>query len=423
MKLLIAIPALNEEESIDSIIQRSIEAREYICAHSPVTEVAITVISDGSTDRTVERASRYTDLIHLIVFPQNKGYGAAIKEAWRQSDAELLGFLDADGTCEPKFFATLCKTAVDENADVVLGCRLNTDSQMPPIRRVGNFIFAAILSVFSSSRVRDTASGMRVVRKSSLDGLYPLPDGLHFTPAMSARAMLSERTRILEVDMPYHERSGESKLRVAKDGLRFLRVIVEAAFLYRPSRPLGLLAVVFLVFAAALMWSPFLYYLRNRSVAEWMIYRFLVSDLSGMTACLCLCASYLTGRMTSIALADESGNLRSRLTGWLFQTRWFWAVPIGFCLAGGSLVLTSLLERLTTGMTYEHWSRYVVMSFCFAVAIILSVTRVIDYVLNLVGSRLEYLKIQRFGASFAPSHSRVPVSAELETDKNAGTIV
>jgi hypothetical protein len=58
--------------------------------------------------------------------------------------------------------------------------------------------------------------------------------------------------------MPYHERSGESKLRVAKDGLRFLRVIIEAAFLYRPSRPLGLLAVVFLVFAAALMWSPIL---------------------------------------------------------------------------------------------------------------------------------------------------------------------
>jgi glycosyltransferase involved in cell wall biosynthesis len=258
MKLLIAIPALNEEESIDSIIRRSVEAREFIRANSPVTEVAITVISDGSTDRTVERASQYKDSINLIVFQQNKGYGAAIKEAWRQSDADLLGFLDADGTCEPKFFATLCKTAVAENADVVLGCRLNANSQMPLIRRVGNFIFATILSVFSSSRVRDTASGMRVVRRSSLDRLYPLPDGLHFTPAMSARAMLSERTRILEVDMPYHERSGESKLRVAKDGLRFLRVIIEAAFLYRPSRPLGLLAVVFLVFAAALMWSPIL---------------------------------------------------------------------------------------------------------------------------------------------------------------------
>jgi glycosyltransferase involved in cell wall biosynthesis len=404
MKLLIAIPALNEEESIDSIIRRSIDAREFICANSPATEVAITVISDGSTDRTVERASQYTGSIHLIVFPQNKGYGAAIKEAWRQSDADLLGFLDADGTCEPKFFATLCKTAVAEDADVVLGCRLNANSQMPLIRRIGNFIFATILSVFSSSHVRDTASGMRVVRRSSLDRLYPLPDGLQFTPAMSARAMLSAGTRILEVDMPYHERSGESKLKIGKDGLRFLKVITEAAFLYRPSRPLGLLAIVFVVFAATLMWSPTLYYLRNRSVADWMIYRFLVSELAGITGCLCLCASYLTSRLTSIALAEESGGARSRLSAWLFQTRWFWAVPIGFCLAGGSLVLSSLFDRLTTGMTYEHWSRYVVMSFCFAVAIILSVTRVIDYVLNLVGSRLEYLTLQRLETPSPHSH-------------------
>ncbi len=405
MKLLIAIPALNEEESIDSIIQRSIEARKFISANSPVTEVEITVVSDGSTDRTVERASQYTDSINLIVFPQNKGYGAAIKEAWRQSDADLLGFLDADGTCDPKFFATLCKTAVAENADVVLGCRLNANSKMPLIRRIGNFIFATILSVFSSSRVRDTASGMRVVRRSSLDRLYPLPDGLHFTPAMSARAMLNETTRITEVDMPYHERSGESKLQVAKDGIRFLKVIVEAAFLYRPSRPLGLLAIIFLVFAAALMWSPILYYFQNRSVAEWMIYRFLLSDLSGTTACLCFCASYLTGRMTSVALTDESGLLRSRLSTWLFHSAWFWAVPIGFFIIGGLLVLSSFFDRLTSGVTYEHWSRYVVMSFCFAVAIILSITRVIDYVLNLVDSRLEYLNPRTLGTPFAQSRS------------------
>ena len=294
---------------------------------------------------------------------------------------------------------------------------------MPLIRRIGNFIFATILSVFSSSSVRDTASGMRVVRKSSLDRLFPLPDGLHFTPAMSARAMLSEGTRILEVDMPYHERAGESKLSVAKDGLRFLKVILEAAFLYRPSRPLGLLAIIFFVLAATLMSSPILYYVRNRSVAEWMIYRFLISDLLGIASCLCLCASYLTGRMTSIALTDESGLLRSRLSTWLFQTRWFWAVPLGFSLIGGSLVIHSLLHRLETGMTYEHWSRYVVMSFCFAVAIILSVTRIIDYVLNLVGDRLEYLRIQRFEPSFVQSHSRISGRTEIESDKGARTIV
>ena len=79
MKLQIAIPALNEEESIESIIRRSLDARSYICNNSPISEVGITVVSDGSTDRTAEIASWYRDQIDLIVFPENKGYGAAIK--------------------------------------------------------------------------------------------------------------------------------------------------------------------------------------------------------------------------------------------------------------------------------------------------------------------------------------------------------
>jgi glycosyltransferase involved in cell wall biosynthesis len=344
MKLLIAIPALNEEESIEQIIQRSIDARNFIRVNSPVTDIAITVISVGSTDRTVGRANEYTNIINLIVFPHNKGYGAAIKEAWTQSDAELLGFLDADGTCDPKFFAPLCQTNVAEGADVVLGCRLNAQSQMPLIRRIGDVIFATILRVFSASRVRDTASGMRVVRRSSLDRLYPLSDGLHFTPAISARALLSEGIRIVEVDMPF----GESKLRVVKDGLRFLRVIIETAFLFRAPRPLDLSAIAFIVFAAVLMAAPTAYYFQNWSAQEWMSYRFLVSELSGVAGCLCFCVSYLTGRITSISLPDESGLLRSRLTNWLFQGRWFWAVPLGFALVGLLLSASSLFDRVTT---------------------------------------------------------------------------
>jgi glycosyltransferase involved in cell wall biosynthesis len=399
VKLLIAIPALNEEESIEAIIQRSLAAREYIVAHSPVTEVLITVVSDGSTDRTVDRATPYVGDIDLIVFPKNRGYGAAIKEAWARSGADLVGFLDADGTCDPKFFATLCATAEAESADIVLGCRLNKDSQMPAIRRVGNFLFATMLSLFSSSPVRDTASGMRVVRRSSLGDIFPLPDGLHFTPAMSARAMLSERLKIVEVDMPYHERAGESKLHVAKDGLRFLRVILEAAFLYRPSRPLDAVAVALVVVAALLMRGPTLYYLQNRSVQEWMIYRFLVSDLVGVTACLCFSASYLTGRIAEIALRGESGGGGQSWTARFFRMRSLWLVSTGLCLAGSLLVLPSFLELVRTGHTYEHWSRYIVMTFCFAAAIILSGTRVIDRILGLLADRVEYLGTHRESAT------------------------
>ena len=97
-------------------------------------------------------------------------------------------------------------------------------------------MFATLLSALSSSRVRDTASGMRVVRREALEHLYPLPNGLHFTPAMSARVMLSNELRLVEIDMPYHEREGESKLRAGKDGLRFLKVILKTAVLFRPVR-------------------------------------------------------------------------------------------------------------------------------------------------------------------------------------------
>ena len=129
MRLLIAIPALNEEASIQQIIERCLRARKEIIENSPVTDVAITVVSDGSTDRTVELAEGFRDEITLIVFPRNRGYGAAIKEAWSRSDAELLGFLDADGTCDPRFFADLVNALQRQSADVALGCRLNAASR------------------------------------------------------------------------------------------------------------------------------------------------------------------------------------------------------------------------------------------------------------------------------------------------------
>lgn len=386
MRLLIAIPALNEEASIQQTIERCLLARKEIIDRSPVTRVDITVVSDGSTDRTVELARRFTDQITLIVFRRNRGYGAAIKEAWSRSDAELLGFLDADGTCDPRFFADLANALHRQRADVALGCRLNRASRMPWTRRIGNVIFASILTLLSSVRVRDTASGMRVVRRACLADLLPLPDGLHFTPAMSARAMMSGRVRIVEIDMPYAEREGRSKLRPGRDGLRFMRAILDAALLYRPARPLAILGLVWLALAVALMLTPTVYYLRHRAVQEWMIYRFVVSHLAGSLAALLLCASYLAGRIVAIALNQEAKGVLH----WGFSTRWVWVVPPVLLLGGGLLVLPSFLELVRTGATYEHWSRFIAMSFCWVLAAIIAVTAIIDYVLALLDTQLAH---------------------------------
>ncbi len=394
MKLCIVIPALNEEESIEKIIVRSLEAREYIKSNSDVTDIEVTVVSDGSTDRTVEIARQYKDRIHLIVFPENKGYGAAIKQGWLESNADLLGFLDADGTCNPKFFADLCNIITREKSDVALGCRLNKDSKMPVIRRFGNTLFSILLTYLASERVKDTASGMRVVKRTSLPELMPLPDGLHFTPAMSARALLNEHIVIREKDMPYEERDGESKLNIWKDGVRFLRVIVETAILYRPNRLLSLVATLFTAFALVLMAYPIANYFRNREIEDWMIYRLIVSNLLGITGFLFYSAAFITEKMVAITVSRHP-SIDAGRQSWLskiYSSNFMWTVPVLGTVLGILLIGDSLLNRIFMGETYEHWSRYVAMSFFISIAFITLATKSIEHVLKLISARLDYMQ-------------------------------
>jgi len=131
----------------------------------------------------------------------------------------------------------------------------------------------------------------------------------------------------------------------------------------------------------------------NRSVAEWMIYRFAVSHLAGTSAVLTFAASYLTSRMSHLTVASGSTPLpwENRIRRAL-ESPWFWAAPGVLMLAGGLLVLPSFLQLVHTGATYEHSSRFLAMTYLYAVACILVVTRAIDYVLGLIERRLTWLK-------------------------------
>ena len=396
MKLLVAIPALNEEDSIAAVIQRTLDARAEISARTPVTAVDVTVVSDGSTDRTVERAGAFGSAINLIVFERNRGYGAAIMEAWRQSDAELLGFLDADGTCDPRFFVELCTAIFACDAHVALGSRMHATSRMPLFRRLGNAMFATMLTAFGATRVRDSASGMRVVRRDCLPRLMPLPDGLHFTPAMSARAILADDLTIVEVEMPYQERAGRSKLRPIRDGWRFLRVILTAAFLYRPSRPLGIVALV--AFASALGWTSRLawQYGRFGTFELWMIYHFVVIQLSATAGVLLMIAGYLGRKAAGITLSGHADRYRSRgPVGALFSHRAFWLVPLGLATLGTLVIAPAAVEYVKTGHVdpaAHHWSKFFAMSFAFSMALILTSARLLDITLDLLADRVMFLK-------------------------------
>jgi hypothetical protein len=257
---------------------------------------------------------------------------------------------------------------------------------MPGVRRIGNRFFAALLSGFSGAPVQDAASGMRVVRRKSLPGLLPLPDGLNFTPAMTARALMRGGTKIVEVPMPYRERTGTSKLSVAKDGIRFLRSILDMVFLYQPWRPLFAAALLLFALAIGLMLTPLGYYIRNRAVEEWMIHRFIIGHLAATGALLMLSTAYVTNRVTQIALRGESGS--GPLTRVLSKPA-FAAFPLAMMAVGVALVMPGVVKL---GATYEHWSRFIAMSFFASAALVALATWAAHYVLDLLAAQLDYLR-------------------------------
>ncbi len=241
--LSIIIPAFNEEDGIDKVIQRVLGIRDALTRIG--VQMEFIVVDDGSHDNTAAKIAEYPD-VRLVRHLKNRGYGAAIKTGFRHANGEYLAFLDADATYPPEYLPEMCRVAIEQNGDLIVASRMSgAKSQMPLTRRVGNLAYAFLLSLISNTRVRDTSSGMRVIRRQALERLYPLPDGLQFTPAMSTRA-IHENLKVIEVAVPYSERVGRSKLSVVRDGVRFTNAIVWTALSYNPVRILGLLSMALL---------------------------------------------------------------------------------------------------------------------------------------------------------------------------------
>lgn len=246
--LSVVIPAYNEEDGIQPVMRRVLAVAPELARMG--IELELIVVDDGSADRTAALVAAEPG-VRLLSHRYNGGYGAALKTGFAAARGEWIGFLDADGTYPPEHFPALCRAGIEQDADIVIGSRMaGAESQMPKMRRLGNFIFANLVSLVSAQRITDSASGMRVFKKSVLERVYPLPDGLNLTPVMSTRA-LHEGLRMIEVAIPYSERAGRSKLSVVRDGMRFAQSIVWTALTYNPARQLGMAGLVMLAFTIA----------------------------------------------------------------------------------------------------------------------------------------------------------------------------
>ncbi|MCX7791995.1 MAG: glycosyltransferase [Chloroflexaceae bacterium] len=350
--LSVVIPAYNEEDGIAAIVERVLAIRPQLAAVG-VDDLECIVVDDGSTDRTAAIVQGYGDQVRLIR-QQNRGYGGALKTGFSVARGELIGFLDADSTYPPERFPEMCRLALD-GAEIVIGSRMSGEhSEMPLVRRIGNTIFATMLSLVSGVRISDSASGQRVLRRSVLPMIYPLPNTLDFTPAMSTRA-LHEGVKIVEMPIPYKERSGRSKLSVVRDGLRFTKSIVWTALTYNPVRIFGGMGLALLLSALLIVGGQIALHFATGQ-AGWsfpVLFGALVLAVAGVTL-------YTTGTTFSYVVAlfhrrpIRQGLFGRRGNGRRIEKHYWW-LGILAILGGFATYLAAVLFDLTNPALAASW--------------------------------------------------------------------
>ncbi|MBN2331319.1 MAG: glycosyltransferase family 2 protein [Candidatus Aenigmarchaeota archaeon] len=221
MRTSIVIPAYNEEEAIEDVVN------EVKAVRLPDKEIV--VVDDGSSDGTYTIASRMKG-IRLLRHAKNKGKAGALETGFDNSSGQVLATIDADCTYPAKEIAVMSRLIADGKADVVIGSRfMGRETGMSKLNYLGNVFFSGLISMLTGKRVTDASSGLRALRKEVWDSIEVKSKGLDWEVEFTTR-VLRKGYRLVEIPIEYNERVGQAKLSPLRDGLRFLRAILRASF-------------------------------------------------------------------------------------------------------------------------------------------------------------------------------------------------
>jgi glycosyltransferase involved in cell wall biosynthesis len=238
----IVIPAFNEAASIGEVVG-------VLRAAAPWREIL--VVDDGSADGTADRASAAGAIV--IRHPYNKGNGAAVKSGIRHATGDYELIMDADGQHPPE---DALRIAARLGAfDLVIGARAD-ETQATAARRAGNAMLNGVASFLTGRTIPDLTSGFRGARRECLrEFLHLLPNGFS-TPTTTTLAFIKAGYNVAFEPIHARRRTGQSKIRLARDGARFFVIILKIITLFSPLRIfLPVSAAAFALGAGYAIWT------------------------------------------------------------------------------------------------------------------------------------------------------------------------
>ncbi|MGB0651851.1 MAG: glycosyltransferase family 2 protein [Thermoplasmatota archaeon] len=216
MKVSVVIPTLNEETGIGPTLD-AIDRQAFAAMG---LELEMLVIDGDSQDRTAQEAQARG--ARVVVEPR-RGYGRAYKRGFAEATGDIIVTGDADGTYPFDTVHQQVRLLLDEGLDFATCDRYAdlADGAMSGLHKLGNGVLSLTTRLLFWLKLRDSQSGMWVIRRSTLEALdiEALPEGMAFSQALKVEALRHRDLAAREVPGSLRPRIGDAVIESWSDGL------------------------------------------------------------------------------------------------------------------------------------------------------------------------------------------------------------
>lgn len=235
MKLSIVIPVYNEEQFVQTIVARVVEA-----AIPPGMTRQIVMVNDCSKDGTAAKMDQIPAMHPSVEFKIhhkaiNQGKGAALRTAFSMADGDIILVQDADLEYDPADYMKLLGPIITGEADVVYGSRFIGEPHrvMYYWHSVANWVLTTMSNMCTNLNLTDMEVCYKVFKTDVIRRITLKSNRFGFEPEVTAKiSKLRPRLKIYEVGVAYHGRSYEEGKKITwKDGISAVYCILRYQFL------------------------------------------------------------------------------------------------------------------------------------------------------------------------------------------------